>query len=271
MIVGQLRLVAWVDMVKDNFPKFIVLIGPKGSGKATMARYMADKLDLHYTAFDSKVDTVRAVIETAYLSRTNVMYCFENAESMKAEAKNALLKITEEPPENAYFCMTLTSDTYLLDTLKSRAQVLRMEPYSDTQKEWFIKDNFPYIEVGKADRLVKLCTTPGSIVQMYDKIEEFEDYVNLVIDNIAEVAPANAFKSGDKLAIKSGDGYDLRIFWEAFLALCMERLKKDPSNALHYAQGITETCEMLDGIDRAGVNKQQRYDSWVLNIRSVWG
>ncbi|MBL1680403.1 hypothetical protein ELD14_28950, partial [Klebsiella pneumoniae] len=72
---------------------------------------------------------VREVIDNSYSCYTKTMYCLSNADNMRSQAKNAMLKITEEPPENAYFCITAIDESSLLDTIKSRAQVLRMNEY----------------------------------------------------------------------------------------------------------------------------------------------
>lgn len=268
-MIGQHKIKGWVDRNIDSFPHFLVLVGSKGSGKKTLAREIAHKLDCVYAECDSKVDTVRDVIDTAYTTDIKVLYCFADADTMKVQAKNAMLKITEEPPENAYFCLTVESKSSLLDTIQSRAYVFNMEPYSGNElKEYFSAKPATSITV---DNVFHICNTPYEVDMLCEYGKEFIEYVELVIDNIAYVEPANAFKSAKKLALKNDEGYDLKLFWQCFLSVCINRWDTtDLTSSKHYASGVLVTQKALDKLSKVGVNKQQLYDWWTFNIREVW-
>ena len=46
MIIGQYNALSWIQMwVEKGFPHFVVLIAPKGCGKRTLAKYIAEKLN----------------------------------------------------------------------------------------------------------------------------------------------------------------------------------------------------------------------------------
>ncbi|MDO5059050.1 MAG: DNA polymerase III subunit delta' [Neisseria sp.] len=72
-----------------------------------------------------KIDAVRSLIEQVRLTsvrggrRVVLIY---PAESMNAQAANALLKILEEPPENVLFLLVSHSRDKLLPTIKSRCR-----------------------------------------------------------------------------------------------------------------------------------------------------
>lgn len=257
-MIGQKNIKDWVDKVSNNFPHFIVLIGESGSGKRTVCKYISNYLSLVYSECEIRTEAVREVIDTAYKSTTKVMYNFCNADNMKVQAKNALLKITEEPPENAYFCLTLNDDTSLLDTIRSRACVMYLDGYTcEELKEYCDSINFDNKELA-----CKICSCPGDIDLLIQQGNELYDYCVLVADNIAEVEPANAFKSSSKLALKNDEGYNLKLFWKIFIGICMERKGE-------WFRAALITCQYLNKVDNAGVNKQQLYDMWVLDIRSV--
>lgn len=275
-IIGQTKIINWVDnLTVDSFPHFIVLIGPKGSGKRTIAKYIADKLSAINIDCDIKVDAVRNAITLASTVETPIVYCFANADTMRAEAKNALLKITEEPPKNAYFIFTVVDESTLLETIKSRATVIRMEPYSDDELYEFLKDIIPdkdfTYDADDEDNMNciwAMANTPYELKEFLNYGSEFFDYVNLVIDNISEVEAANAFKSSSKLALHGEDDkYDLGLFWKAFIYNCLNCIDEDP---LHYAEGIIVTDKYYKKQAQLGVNLQQLYDSWVFEIRGVW-
>lgn len=269
-MVGQKNILKWVDSNKDNFPHFIVLIGPGGSGKRLLTKTIANKISCVYAECEIRVDAVREVIDNSYQTQTKVMYCFADADNMKAQAKNAMLKITEEPPKNAYFCLTITDDSSLLDTIRSRAYVFNMDSYSrDELRDYYYQGEDDESRPGEVKLFCDICSTPGEIDMLKKYGKEFYDYVQLVVDNIAVVEPANAFKSSVKLALKSDDGYDLGLFFKTFIHICSGNLSKI-DDVEKWCKGILVTSKSLNKVNKMGVNKQQLYDKWVFNIREVW-
>lgn len=268
-MIGQTKIKDWLNNLNvDRISHFIILVGSKGAGKKLIAKNLISaKLSAPLTIADIKVEEVRTVIDTAYKVRDKVVYCFADADKMRVEAKNAMLKITEEPPENAYFVLTVQDDSTILATLKSRATVLYLEPYTKDELKTYFWEN--YNEGGsEVDVITSIADTPYDVDQLVKYGQEFIDFVELVVDNIADVEPANAFKSSGKLALKDeNDKYELKLFWNTFINICLNRIMTDP---LHYANGITVTCRPKSKCEKLGVNKQQLYDKWVFAIRSVW-
>ena len=88
-------------------------------------------------SFDAfKVDDVRKIKETLYESPTECdykIYILNNAEKMNVKAQNALLISLEEPPKNVIFFLLCTDATVLLETIRSRAQILRTKPLTGEQ------------------------------------------------------------------------------------------------------------------------------------------
>lgn len=62
------------------------------------------------------------------------VYVIPEAQQLRAEAQNALLKLIEEPPPSAYFIMTVPSRANLLETVISRCTVLSMRELSDEEQ-----------------------------------------------------------------------------------------------------------------------------------------
>jgi len=74
------------------------------------------------------VDTVRDLPERARRIPTEAdgqVFLMENCDSMLAPAQNAFLKLFEEPPPRVMFVMTCRSAMNLLETIRSRACLLR--------------------------------------------------------------------------------------------------------------------------------------------------
>ena len=268
-MIGQKRILDYLDKHGDTLSHFIILVAPNGCGKRTIAKLIAEKQGATYAPCGVKVDEIREMINTANTVSEKVLYCIENADTMSLMAKNALLKVTEEPPKNAYIVMTVQNDSSLLGTIKSRGTVFNLEPYKPKEIREFIDTFKNDYNKEFSDWVSKVAITPGE-VQLYFKYgQEFIDYVNLVIDNIAEVEPANAFKSSKKLAFKKEDedNYDLNLFWVTFSSLLVHRIKENP---LKFARGVEVTSPYINKSAKVGVNLQQLYDSWVFKIREAW-
>ena len=218
-MVGQKNLLQAVDVLikKNAFPRFAILSGVKGSGKKLISNDIAHKLCDTVINIGIKVDDIREMIKSAYKLTTPCVYIIADADNMSLAAKNALLKVTEEPPNNAYFIMTLQDANRTLDTIRSRGVVFTMEIYTAVEIEEYIKNNIDYGDNMKI--YMDLCENIGDVIVLnsYD-VEKFYDYVELVVDNIAVVSGANSFKIGDKINLKKDDTkYDLTLFLRAFI------------------------------------------------------
>lgn len=273
-MVGQKHLLQTIDtLIKNNtFPRFAILSGVKGSGKKLISNDIAHKLCDTVINIGIKVDDIREMIKSAYKLTTPCAYIIADADNMSLAAKNALLKVTEEPPNNAYFIMTLQDANRTLDTIRSRGVVFTMEIYTAVEIEEYIKTNIDY---GDNMRIyMDLCENIGDVIALnsYD-VEKFYDYVELVVDNIATVSGANSFKIGDKINLKNDeDKYDLTLFFRAFIEVCVNKAT-DEMNAGNksemqlFLNWMKITCKYLRELGINGINKSAIFDCWLLDIR----
>ena len=218
-MIGQKYLKKYVQTLieEDNFPQFSIFVGPKGSGKKT---FMREYFDGIYPE-DNKVDSIRKIIDMAY-KVAHKRFIIPDADDMSNAAKNALLKVVEECPNENYFSMTLEDEVNTLETIRSRAQIFYMDMYFPKD----LKDYADTLEIKDKEELeiiADVCTTPGDVNILYSQgIKDFYDFTKLVLENVADVSLANALKIPSKLALKDGDtGYDLRLFLRMFMSLCI--------------------------------------------------
>jgi hypothetical protein len=137
--------------------------------------------------------------------------------------------------------------------------VYELEPYTKDEILKYFWDTYPDGNEDDAYKCVEFCDTPGSVNQVQEYgAQSLFDYVTLMVENIFDVDLANAFKSSEKLAVKTDNGFDLKLFWNCFCVVCFEKGRYDAVNV---------TFKYLQKLDRAGVNKQQIYDMWILDIR----
>ena len=150
------------------FSHAYIIEGDKGTGKHTIARLASSAImcqsggdlpcgkcdfcrkilndncaDVRF--FDAfKVDDVRKIKETLYESSTECpykVYIFNDAHKMNIKAQNSLLISLEEPPKNVVFFLLCQDASYLLETIRSRAQLLRTKPLSNGVIFKYIRDN----------------------------------------------------------------------------------------------------------------------------------
>jgi DNA polymerase III delta prime subunit len=284
-MIGQHNLQSRIEQLIENgtFPRFSILVGPKGSGKKILAheiehmfnawRVYSDFIDV-YRLPDVKIDTIRDMIAQSYKQVRTMVYIIPDADNMSPAAKNAILKVTEEPPNEAYFIMTLEDENNTLETIRSRGTVFHMDRYTPDEIEQYLTRRYGILDNRELSIVRGICETPGDVDIITDEgIIAFHDYVELVVDNIAEVSLANAFKIPSKVALKDdAEGYDLRLFWKSFMNVCLEKADNhiDPEDISRYGEACLITSKYLQKLKVKGINKQMLIDNWVLEIRELW-
>lgn len=143
----------------EDKPQTITLSGPFGCGKTTMARIFAQAVNFPdksgdvsldspisssnletsgiYTEYDSSVvgnvSTLRELQETFQFStsRYRRTILFDEAQVISKEAQSALLRVTENVPNNVFFIFATTHPDDLLPALRSRSLELELTVVPD--------------------------------------------------------------------------------------------------------------------------------------------
>jgi len=271
-MIGQKKLLFKIDEMinNNNFPRFTIIHGNNNSGRKTISKYIATKLNARLIISGIKVDDIREIISLAYKQSEPTVYLLPGIDKMSIQAKNALLKITEEPPKKSYFILTLMDINNLLPTLISRASILAIDPYSK-------EDLLDYIDYKKYQLtneqeaiILDICNDPGEIDLLYSyNIIDFYNYIEIVIDNIATVTGPNAFKIGLKLKFKEEDeGWDITLFLKAVMNIYNKKIIIEP--LVQYKDSIITTSKYLAETKINGINKSYIIDMWILDIRQIW-
>jgi len=80
----------------------------------------------------------------------------DEAHALNRHGQNAILKILEEPPEQALILMTATSPGALLPTIRSRCRLLNLEPLDDAATRAILGRFAPEVAGDDLQRLIKL-------------------------------------------------------------------------------------------------------------------
>jgi len=155
-------------VANGGFSHAYIIEGAKGTGKKTVARLAAAaimckdtnnlpcgtcptcKKILNDNCADvrlleiTKVEQVRELKAKLYDSAVECdykIYIIEDAHKMNTRAQNALLISLEEPPKNVVFFLLTTDAGALIETIRSRAQILRTKRLDDRTIFDYIRKN----------------------------------------------------------------------------------------------------------------------------------
>lgn len=210
MMIGQKNniqtLVRW--RCNKSVPRFIIISGNEGSGRLTLAKVIIKMINAKGIIMGNSIADVREAIENAYTITESTCYIFRNADDMKNEAKNALLKVVEEPPNNAYFIMTVQNIDNMLGTIKSRGTVIKMEPYTQQELKSVCDDELK----------LKYCINIGELQVAHEDIQRTEDCVDDVLKALREKSGVRLLKACTQLKGKQteSDKIDCLLFFKVF-------------------------------------------------------
>ena len=227
-MIGQENILYTIEKWSSNnyLPRFMLITGQRGQGKKLLANVISSKYNIPLIPIDTKVDSIREMINLAYEQTEPIIYLIADADKMSLNAKNSLLKVIEEPPNNAIFIMTLKTAENTLATIKSRCFEFTMDNYTDDDLNSFINMLDNNISEAERDILIGCCNNFVDI-ELFNKyvITEFYEYVQKVYSNIYKVQSANSFKIAEKLAMKNEeDKYDIELFLQTFRYLAYKNL-----------------------------------------------
>lgn len=247
-------LIQW--RCNKSVPRFIIILGDIGSGRLTLAKVIIRMINAKGIIMGNSIAEVRETIENAYTITESTCYIFRNADDMKNEAKNALLKVVEEPPNNAYFIMTVQNIDNMLGTIKSRGAVIKMEPYTPQELKSVCDDEL------KLD----YCTNIGELQITHEEVKRAEDCVDDVLNALQEKSCTKLLKACTQLKAKQTetDKIDCLLFFKVFL----KRLYNVQANALIYKSfGCLRAIVICkQELSRNTINKKSSIEGMLIKI-----
>ena len=235
-------------------PRFIIISGDEGSGRLTLAKIIIKIINAKGIIMGNSIAEVRETIENAYTITEPTFYIFRNADDMKNEAKNALLKVVEEPPNNAYFIMTVKNIDNMLGTIKSRGTVIKMEPY--TREELLSATN--------DEVLLNYCSNIGQLQLDKSDIKKAEKCADDVINALKNKSGTNLLKACTQLKSKQTEEekVDCLLFFRVFQKKLYEACKDD----LFKYTGIYHISRCMQEISKNTINKKASIECMLIRM-----
>lgn len=222
-----------------------MFVGKSGIGKRLFARELAKGLlgdfgkdILNYEDYKEivpaegkkiiSVDQIREVIKEANELPTNSekrVFVIDDADKMNVEAQNSILKTLEEPPEYVVIILIVTNENKMLETIKSRCNIIRFNSLKDEEIENYLKNNR---ELTNGRKNVEIRLLNGSLENIKDleKMEENYDNLKTLVNCIKRKDITGAFNNGLLLYENKNDIMNLLdllniVFLEEGLTKCV--------------------------------------------------
>ncbi|MDR0879602.1 MAG: DNA polymerase III subunit delta' [Clostridioides sp.] len=180
-----------------------------------------------------KVEQIRKLEEDIIIKPVGEykVYIINNAELMTVQAQNALLKTLEEPPQYAVIILITSNKEALLDTIKSRCDIVKFNPISNEEiVSYLVKDG-----IDEDTAKIVLPFSRGSIERALDLAinQEFkeirdsaEDFIDVLFQkNIVEILELPA--QVEKFKLRIAEFLDIMIDYFRDAVLIKERVGAD--------------------------------------------
>lgn len=204
-VIGQEHLLGpeglLTQMLANNHLPSIILWGPPGVGKTTIAKLLAKALNRPFTAVSAiqvGVQEVRKIIAAAEFQKGMVLFLDEIHRFNKSQ-QDALLKAVEEGTITLIGATTENPSLEINNALLSRCRVMMLNPLSEEAAKQIVQNalekddvlSTQIVEISEWEALLSYSSGDGRhLLNLLESVVESIDKVNKVITNqqVARIA-----------------------------------------------------------------------------------
>lgn len=266
-MIGQNNLIEQLDKIKniEDLPKSIIISGKKGMGKHVFANVLVQKFGIWYEYIDYELTL--DLLNDMYNTNIIKFYLIDLEEVCKHKRlerfENTLLKFLEEPPELAWIVLLTPSEEILLETIRNRCQLFKLEPYSREELESLVKLYNRDFE----DKDLDFLSTPGEIMTLdHNHIQTLVNLGNTVITKISAATPANVISISNRFFGKENLNLDI------FLNILCKELSTYyiwQEDNQKYEDAFFLTKNFIEELKIMNVNRQYVFERYLLRLKNV--
>lgn len=246
---GQDNIKEYFRHVCDSkgLDNFYLVVGPKGHGKTTLIEEVAEMA--HCTVVeieDGSVDSIRELVENVQSLTIETAFILDGR-GLNIHSQNALLKTLEDTPDKAHIFIELEDRGQILNTIRSRATIIEMEPYTRDDLIKFTKD----------DELLSICENVGQVIVFdTDQGREIREFVKTIANSIGRISLMNVFNISNYIDFKDrGDKFPLGMVMHALKYEMAEDFSKTIIVTKYYRQ-----------MKHKSINKRNSFDMMVVEL-----
>ena len=264
MLVGQERLKRFVSSW-DVPPRLTILSGDLGSGRNTAIGHICGKFGYDVIEAPVRAEDMRELIATSYTLPGPTFLVARDGADMSPACVASLLKATEEPPRNAYFIIRTSGA--VIETLRSRAFLYEMSPYTDDEIRRYCSDN------GNAaiyDRYGKVIRSIGQARKFLSSpVDDISEYCILIADHIGDTCIGNVLKITSRLNMTDSvsDKWDITVFLAILERQFLERLKAVRKD--EFFQAMFAIQRLRNDLRTNGIDRQCLFDNFLVDLSNI--
>ena len=259
MILGQEKLCAQIDnLTMDEFPRSLMLVGAKGSGKHLIVDYIANKFKLIVRDISETLNL--ETIQELYNRVEPYLYIIDSKE-LDVKKENVILKFLEEPLKNSYIVILCETEVGLLNTILNRCQIWYLQNYSKEVLKTFLKTDNEYV--------LSIATTPGQVIELCNvPFEAMIQLADKIINKINIASVSNTLSLSNKLNFKNDDTkYDVKLFVDILLQRFVERYRVVIDNK--YSKGYLRTSELKKKLNVKNLDYKALFEKYLIDLRAI--
>ena len=193
-VIGHEKIISsFYNSIKNQtLSHAYLLIGEDGIGKSVLANNLAIKIlgkeeekeyadIIHYRNIKKGmgVNEIKELIEETnkkpFEGEKKVIIIYKS-EKMTQQAQNAFLKTIEEPPKGVYIILLCENSEAILDTMKSRCQIHKLNMLTEEEIRQYIDDNYKML---KEEEIKVIVSFSGGIPGRVDKYLNDDSFNNM--------------------------------------------------------------------------------------------